>query len=230
MVNHNLEYIIKSEYVNTCQQVLTCYTLSIMNPETRNTIIKLAKEQSFFRARDICNLGIASRYLSELVSEGTLMRSGRGVYFLSDNDLTEHHNLVEIAYRVPHAVIALVSALRFHNLTTQNPREIWIAINRGQRKPSIGYPPLQVFYYSEESFYEGIEEHKIEGEVVKVYSVEKTLADCFKFRSKIGLDVAIEALSDARKSKKLNYDKLYQFAEQNRIFNILRPYVEAIPQ
>lgn len=201
-----------------------------MSPEIRRTIIKLAKRQAFFRARDISDLGIAREYLSELVTDGTLMRSGRGVYFLTDNDFTEHHNLVEIAFRVPHAVIALVSALRFYDLTTQNPREIWIAIKRGQRKPSITYPPLKVFYYSEATFLEGIEEHKIEGEIVKVYSVEKTIADCFKFRSKIGMDVAIEALTDARKYKKINYDKLYHYAEQNRILHILRPYVEAIPQ
>ncbi len=199
-----------------------------MKEEVKSKLIKLASHQRFIRSRDVSKVGATREYLSELVEEGSLLRSGRGVYAFAESDVTEHHNLAEVAFRVPHAVIALISALRFHNLTTQNPHQIWIAVERGQRKPSLDYPPLRVFNYAKANFNSGIEEHKLEGQLVKVYSIEKTIADCFKFRNKIGHDVAIEALADARKGRKFNYNRLYQYAKENRVAHIIRPYVEAL--
>jgi len=163
-----------------------------------------------------------------MVEQGSMERVGRGLYTLPDTMMHEHSDLAEIATRAPNSVVCLVSALRFHDLTTQLPHEIWIAIEGTSWKPQIDYPPVNVFRFSGKAFHFGIETHEVNHVEVKVYSVAKTIADCFKFRNKIGLDIALEALRDALYQKRATINEIWQAAKVCRMTNVMRPYLEAI--
>ncbi len=141
--------------------------------------------------------------------------------------MTEHHSLAEASRRVPHGVVCLRSALRFRGLTTQNPHEVWLAIRRGARRPHVDYPPLQIVHLSAPAYEAGIEQHVIDGVPVRVYSAAKTVADCFEFRNRIGLDVALEALRDYRR-RRASLDILWRYAELDRVARVMRPYLEAL--
>src|SRR5579862_2278954 len=156
-------------------------------------ILRLARRKGMLRPRDLASLDIPRRHLTRLTEQGILNRSGRGIYFLANADVTENHSLAEACKRVPVGVICLLSALRFHSLTTQNPWEVWLAITPASRKPRIDHPPVRIARFSGSAFREGVDNHRIEGVEVKVYSPAKTVADCFKYRNKIGIDIAIEA-------------------------------------
>jgi predicted transcriptional regulator of viral defense system len=153
---------------------------------------------------------------------------GRGLYVLPDADVSEHHSLAEASKRVPHGVVCLLSALRFHNLTTQSPSEVWLAIGSKAWRPQVDYPRLRFVRFSDRALEAGVEEHSIEGVLVRVYSPAKTVADCFKYRNKIGLDVALEALRDCRRERKCSNDELWRYAKICRVANVMRPYMEAI--
>ena len=155
-------------------------------------------------------------------------RVGRGLYTLPQTAATEHHSLVEACKRVPQGVICLLSALRFHGLTTQNPFEVWIAIGPKAWRPRGGVAKLRVFHLSGSVLTSGVEEHRIEGATVRVYSPAKTVADCFKFRNKIGLDVALEALREYRRAHRAGMDELWRFARVCRVAEVMRPYLEAL--
>ena len=155
-----------------------------------------------------------------------LERVGRGLYSLPEADITEHHGLVEAAKRVPKGVVCLLSALRLHELTTQAPFETWIAIDRKGWRSTADRPPMRFVYMSGAPFTSGIDDHRIEGVTVRVFSAAKTVVDCFRYRNKIGLDVALEALRDYR-SQRGNLDQLWEFAEVDRVATIMRPYLEA---
>jgi predicted transcriptional regulator of viral defense system len=159
---------------------------------TENAILEMARKTGVVRAREIREAGLHPEYLRKLCKSGYLIRTGRGLYSLADGDFTEHHTLAEACKRVPHGVICLLSALSYHEIGTQNPHEVWMAIDRAIRKPKVDYPPIRVFRFSGLSLKEGIEEIKIEGVSVRVYNPAKTVADCFKCRNKVGIDVAIE--------------------------------------
>lgn len=146
-------------------------------------------------ARDFVNAGIAREHLSRLIEDGVLARPARGLYVIADDPPTEQRSLVEAAQRVPSGVVCLLSALQFHGLTSQAPFEIWLAIDRKSRLPKSETPPLRIVQFSGAALTSDIEEHTIEGVCVRVYSAAKTVADCFKFRHKVGLDVAIESRS-----------------------------------
>ncbi len=180
------------------------------------------------RPRDLETLGIPREYLLRLYRRGKLSRSGRGIYTLPDASITERHSYAEVAKRVPGAVLCLLSALAFHEITTQNPASIWIALGKGARKPSLELNSLRVVRLSGPSLIEGIETHRVEGVSVRVYSAAKTVADCFKFRNKIGLDVAIEALRDCLSQRKASINDIYRYAKICRVSNVIRPYMEAI--
>jgi predicted transcriptional regulator of viral defense system len=171
--------------------------------------------------------GIHPEYVRRLCDRGLLIRSGRGLYIPADADVTSHHTLAEASKRVPSGVICLLSALRFHELTTQSPRDIWLAISEKARRPRVDYPPLRIMRFSGLALTEGVEEHKIEGVPVKLYNPAKTVADCFKYRNKIGLEVAIEALRDCRRQRKCTNDELWHYARVCRVANVMRPYLEA---
>ena len=194
----------------------------------KEQILEIAKKYGVIRGSDIENVGISRSYLNILWKEGLLDKLGRGVYMSKETPITEHINLIEISKRVPNAVVCLISSLDFHNITTQIPHKIWLALPRGAWSPKIEYPPIEITYIANDAYLFGIEEHQINGSTVKVYTPAKTVADCFKFRNKIGLDVAIEALKDAWRAKKININELMDAAKVNRVANVMRPYIEAI--
>jgi predicted transcriptional regulator of viral defense system len=191
-------------------------------------IINLARRRGIFRARELEKLAIPRRHLARMVAQGVLLRSGRGVYALAGANASQHRSLAEAGARVRSGVVCLLSALRFHGLTTQNPWEVWLAITPSGRKPRIDHPPVRVVRFSGRAYTEGVERHRIDGVNVKIYSPAKTIADCFKYRNKIGIDVAIEALRDAWRKRRVTADQLWRFATICRVTNVMRPYLETV--
>lgn len=179
------------------------------------------------RMSEAIERGISRYMLYSLRDKGIIEPISRGVYRLVDLPPVSNPDLVAIALRYPNAVVCLVSALSFHGITTQIPHEVSLAIPRDTRSPSTGYPPLQVHQFTEEAYKAGIEVHMIDGAKVQVYSPEKTLADCFKFRNKIGMDVVLEALKLYRIRMKFDSKKILQYARICRVEQIMRPYLEA---
>jgi predicted transcriptional regulator of viral defense system len=164
-----------------------------------------------------------------MTRSGALEKVGPGRYRLRQRTrATEHHDLVVATAGVPSSVVCLVSALRFHNIDTQLPAEIWIAVPHGTRVPRLSFPPLRVVNIWPAVFDLGIQEHPVEGQTVRVYSLARTIADCFRFRNKVGLDVALEALTDAWRSKRLKLDELNRIAKKLRVERVMQPYLEAI--
>jgi predicted transcriptional regulator of viral defense system len=190
-------------------------------------ILEIVGEAGVLRPRDLDAHGIPRIYLSRLCERGLLDRVGRGLYVLPDADVSEHHTLAEAGKRVPHGVVCLLSALRFHGLTTQSPSEVWLAIANKAWRPQVDYPPLRFVRFSERTLEAGVEEHSIEGVLVRIYNPAKTVADCFKYRNKIGLDVALEALRDCRRQRRCTNDELWHYAKICRVANVMRPYMEA---
>jgi predicted transcriptional regulator of viral defense system len=188
---------------------------------------RLARKKAVLRSRDFESEGINRVALSRLVEDGVVERVGRGLYGLSQAKVTEHHTLVEASLRVPTGTICLLSALQFHKLSTQSPHEVWMAVGMKARKPSVDWPPLRIVRFSGPALTYGIETHTLEGVEVKITSPAKTVADAFKYRNKIGLDVAIEALTEYRR-KRRSIDALMQAATVDRVAVVLRPYLEAI--
>ena len=191
-------------------------------------IMRYVGQHGIVRPRDIAAIGLPREYLVRLHRQGKLNRSGRGMYTLPDANVTERHSYAEVAKRVPDAAICLLSALVFHGITTQSPASVWIALRKGTRTPVLTSPSLRIVRLSGPSLTEGIENHQVEGVPVRVYSAAKTVADCFKFRNKIGLDVAIEALKDSLRLKKANVNEIYRYAKVCRVSNVIRPYMEAL--
>ena len=190
--------------------------------------MQYVRRKGIVRPRDLEALGIPREYLLRLHRQGKLSRTARGIYTLPDAAVTERHSYAEVAKRVPEAVLCLLSALAFHELTTQSPAAVWIALGKGARKPAILSPSLRVVRLTEPSLSEGVEKHTVEGVSVRVYSAAKTVADCFKFRNKIGLDIAIEALKDSLRQKKATINDIYRYAKICRVSNVIRPYMEAL--
>lgn len=195
-------------------------------PERR--IQTLLRRAGTARSRELVAAGISRSQLSRMVAAGQLVRLARGLYALPDYQVGEHGALVTVAKRAPGVLFCLLTALRFHELTTQAPFEVWIAIGNKEHPPRLDYPLLRTVRFSEAALKAGVETHKIDGTRVRVTGVAKTVADCFKFRNKIGLDVALEALREARRTKKASVDELWQYAKLNRVANVMRPYLEAL--
>jgi predicted transcriptional regulator of viral defense system len=191
-------------------------------------IMQYVGQHGMVRPRDIEALGLPREYLVRLHREGKLDRLGRGIYTLRDTSVTEHHTYAEVAKRVPESVICLLSALAYHEITSQSPASVWIALGKGARTPALASPSLRIVRLSGPSLTEGIDKHQIEGVSVRVYSAAKTVADCFKFRNKIGLDVAIEALKDSLHQKKASVNEIHRYAKVCRVSNVIRPYMEAL--
>lgn len=185
-------------------------------------------QAGLLRPRDLRAQGIAAEHLRRLVQRGEVERLGRGLYRLPDAPLTEHHSLAEVNKRVPRGVVCLASALAFHGLTTQMPYDVWLMIEGRSRAPKLDWPPLRLFRASGESFTAGVEEHRIEGVAVRVTSPAKTVTDGFKYRNKIGLEVAIEALRECLREKRCSRDALHHFARICGVENVMRPYLEAL--
>lgn len=180
------------------------------------------------RSRDLVAAGFTRSELSRGVAAGELVRVGRGLYARPDFELSEHGSLATVAKRAPGVVFCLLTALRLHELTTQAPFEVWIAIGNKSHPPRLDYPPLRTMRFSDVSLRAGVETRAIDGVPVHVTGVAKTVADCFKFRNKIGLDVALEALREARRARKASASDLWRYARLNRVTNVMRPYLEAV--
>ncbi len=191
-------------------------------------ILTLVRKEGVLRPRDLDPLGIPREYLRRLYDSGKLRRAGRGLYILADAEGTEHQTLTEACKRVPHGVVCLLSALRYHDLTTQAPFEVWMAIEEKARHPKVDHPVIRFVRFSGPAFTEGVVEYRIGGAPIKVYNPAKTVADCFKYRNKIGLDVALEALRDCYRSRKCTVDELLKYGEICRVANVMKPYLEAI--
>ena len=180
------------------------------------------------RTQQAIRLGIAPRTLYEMRDAGLILRESRGLYRLADLELGSNTDLVQVAMKIPKGVICLISALSFHDLTTQIPHQVYVALPNYAEKPRLEYPPLRIFWLSQKAYSAGIESHELDGIPVKIYGIEKTIADCFKFRNKIGLDVALEALRDYRKRKDFNIGTLLHYARIDRVERVIKPYLEAI--
>lgn len=191
-------------------------------------LLRLTRRRGSFTAREVAGEGIHTQTLSRLVRAGALERITRGRYRLSEAPITEHHGLALTAAAVPNGVVCLLSALSFHEIGTQLPHEVWVAIDRRARRPSLRYPRLRILRFSGRALTEGIETHRIEGETVRVYSVAKTIADTFKYRNKVGLDVALEALREAWRDRRFTMDEIHHLARICRVERVMRPYLEAL--
>lgn len=197
-------------------------------PTHTDKILYLVRKAGVLRPRDLDAYDIPRTYLSRLVAAGKLQRIGRGLYVLPGIEVSEHHSLAEACKRVPKGVVCLLSALRFHELTTQAPFEVWLAIAEKAWRPRLDYPPLRIVRFSSVALDSGIEEHQIEGVTIPVFTPAKTVADCFKYRNKIGLDVAVEALRECWQSRCCTMDELWKYAKVCRVQNVMRPYLESI--
>lgn len=188
----------------------------------------LARAKGILRPRDLAAQGIPREILRRLVDSGELTRTGRGLYIVETDSITENHTLAEVARLVPRGVVCLLSALRFHELTTQSPGEIWLAIPSNARRPKASATAIRSIHFSGRALTEGVQEHIIEKVPVRIYSAAKTVADCFKARNKIGLDVAIEALRDYWRKRTGTIDELMRFARICRVARIMQPYLESL--
>lgn len=200
-----------------------------MRNSKERAVLNLAKRMGTIRIKDLLDKRIHPEFARRLVQKGLLIRSARGLYRLSDAEITEHHDLAIIAKRVHKGVICLTSALKFHNIGTQMPRKIWVALERGSATPRLSYPPATFIRFSGAAYSEGIEDHTIEGVNVKVYNPAKTVADCFRFRNRIGLEAAIEAVRECLRERKATSDKIHHYAIICRVWNVMKPYLEAMP-
>ncbi len=214
---------IMSGLTNISRQILTTMTQT-----KRARIIKRLQGTGVLRPRDLEAMGISGVYLNKLYKEGVLERPSRGLYTLVDSEPSEQRTMMEACKLVPKGVVCLLSALRLHDLTTQSPFEVWMAIDEKARQPKFDYPPLRIVRFSGDALTFGVEEHEVEGVTVHVYSVAKTVADCFKYRNKLGLDVALEALRDCHHQRKATVDHLWEAAKVCRMTKVMRPYLEAV--
>jgi predicted transcriptional regulator of viral defense system len=191
-------------------------------------LLAIVRNAGLIRAKDLAPLGIARVTLTRAVRTGQLERVGRGLYGLTTRSVSAHGTLAEVAKRVPNGVICLLSALRFHGLTTQAPFEVWVAIANKAAAPRLDYPPLRVVRFSGAALFEGVEQNIVDDVTVRVTGVARTIADCFKFRNKIGLDVALEALREAWREKRMTSDEIWHYARLCRVANVMRPYLESL--
>lgn len=193
-------------------------------------ILELARRQRVVRAADVRAHGWSPQMLIRLHQLGKLHRIARGLYGLPDAEVTEHQALMEVCQRVPKGVLCLLTALQFHEIGTQLPHEVWVALPEGSQTPVLSYPTLRVTRLRGAAFSDGIQTVSDHGAPIRVYSPAKTVTDCFKFRNKIGLDVALEALKDAWRSRKITMAELGHFAKINRVERVMQPYLEALVQ
>jgi len=194
----------------------------------RKRALRIVEDIGLARPADLETRGVPRAVLYRLVREGLIARQARGIYALADHAPTEGHTLAQVAKRVPAAVFCLLTALRFHELTTQAPHEVWIALPEKARKPRLDYPRLRVARFSGRAFSEGIEKHRLEGVEVRMYSAPKTVADCFKYRNKVGIDVAVEALRDFSRRYRGGATELARYARICRVTRVMQPYMDAI--
>ncbi len=199
-----------------------------LKQDTAKQILALLKKKGVLRPRDLDAYQIPRRYLSRLYQRGLLERSVRGLYTAAHAELSEKQTIVEVSKRIPRGTICLLSALSIHEITTQSPFEVWLAIDRKGWLPQVKELPVRIVRFSGEALTSGIEHHLIDGVKVPVYSPAKTIVDCFKYRNKIGLDVAIEALKEGWQDKKFNMNNIWKYSRICRVQNVMQPYLESL--
>lgn len=197
-------------------------------PTHEQAVLNLARKRGLLHARDISILGVPTIVLTRLARAGKLQRTGRGIYALPGKPSSAHRSLAEISLRAPRGVVCLLSALRVHEIGTQAPFEVWLALPAGVLPPRLNSPAIRVVRMSGGSLTQGIERIEVDGVKVPVFNAAKTIADCFKFRNKIGLDVALEALREGWRERKVTMEGLWRYAKLNRVANVMRPYLEAM--
>jgi predicted transcriptional regulator of viral defense system len=199
-----------------------------MKKSQSEEVLKLIKRKGVLRPRDLDVPSIPRTYLQRLYQRGLVIKIGRGLYTLPGIRVTEHHTFAEAAKRVSNGILCLLSALSFHGLTSQAPFEVWMVIDRKSRLPKVDYPSIRFVRFSDKALTEGIEEHVIDGVQVKVYNAPKTVADCFKYRNKIGTDVALEALRDCWSQRKCTMDEIWKYSRICRVEKVMKPYIQAL--
>jgi predicted transcriptional regulator of viral defense system len=209
--------------------MITMRAISASNASTTHEqqLLRLARRRKLLRARDVVQEGLPTIALTRLVQAGKLERVARGLYGLPGAATHEHRSLAEVSARVPKGVVCLLSALRVHGIGTQAPFEVWLAIPQRMVTPRLDRPALRVVRMSDAVLTDGVITITVDGVEVPVFNAAKTVADCFKFRNKIGLDVALEALRDGWTKRKFTLDSLWRHATQDRVANVMRPYIEA---
>jgi len=191
-------------------------------------IIALARQKGIIRPRDLVMLGLDHRYLAKLVSEGCIVKSGHGLYHLADYDVTESHGLVEAVSAQAKGVVCLATALNFHGIGTQLPHKVWLSVPYGSWIAVKKSVPMRIIVMRSPGYESGIQIHRLEGVDVPIYNIPKTISDCFKFRNKIGLDVALEALREVLRDRRCTREEIRHFAKINRVEKIMQPYMEAL--
>ena len=199
-----------------------------MNNKKFKQVLDIIEESSIIRPKDLELYGIPREYLVRMNKLGLIKRTGRGLYIKSDMKPGEHYSLAEAARKVPKGIICLLSALNFHRLTTEIPFEVWMAIDVKAWMPKSNAVPLRIVRFSKEALSAGIEEHIVEGVKVRIYNPAKTVADCFKYRNKIGLDTALESLRECWRQKRCTIDQIWKYAGICRVANIIRPYLDSL--
>jgi predicted transcriptional regulator of viral defense system len=199
-----------------------------MSPVSSDDVLAFVRAQTFVRSRDLEEAGFNRMWLTRLQRRGLVERVRRGLYAAVDAEWTEHHGFAQVARQAPTGVICLLSALSFHELTTQIPFEVWLALDRKARVPKAMTPQVRVMRFSGVALTTGVEEHLIEGVPVRIYGPAKTVVDCFRYRNKIGLDVALEALRDCYRLRLATVDELWDCAQRLRVGNVMRPYIESL--
>jgi predicted transcriptional regulator of viral defense system len=197
-----------------------------MSTSLERRTVEAVRRLGLARPRDLTRLGLRREYVQRLTERGALVRVARGLYAVPDAEISAHRSLVEVARVVPAATVCLLSALRFHELTTQAPPEVWVALDVHAWRPRGTPFPVRTVYFSGAALTSGADVHKIDGVPVRIYSAAKTVADCFKYRNKIGTEVAVEALKDYLKKYRRGVDALWRFAKICRVANVMRPYLE----
>lgn len=199
------------------------------HPQTmKERALAIARTRGVVRAKDFTAAGVARTYIQRLCKDGLLVRVGRGLYQAADAEIAAEHSLVEASLALPHGIVCLLSALQYHHLTTQTPHQVWMMTGSKNWAPTSPPVSLRIIRATGSALHEGVEHHDIEGIKVPIYSPAKTVADCFKHRNKVGLDVAIEALRDCLRHGKCSTDDLWRYAKICRVHNLMRPYIEAL--
>ena len=216
----------KRRELRTSPDVL--YHAPILATLTDDQVLDLFRQLGIVRAADLEERGIQRARLYRMTQAGVIRRQARGIYVIREHPYSAQHTLAQVARRVPAGVFCLLTALRFHGLTTQAPSELWIALPEKARRPILDYPRLRVAWFSGLSLTEGIETHRVEQVDVRVYSAAKTVADCFKYRNKVGIDVAVEAPRDFTRLHRGGATELARFARICRVTRVIQPYLDAI--
>jgi predicted transcriptional regulator of viral defense system len=199
-----------------------------MRTARKDKALRLIEMIGVARPKDLAVAGVTRAHLCRLVDRGLVRRQARGIYVAVGHEPTAKHTLAQVAKRVPDGVFCLLTALRFHGMTTQASPEVWIALSEKARRPRLDYPRLRTARFSGAALTEGIEEHQVEGVTIHVFSPAKTVADCFKYRNKVGIDVAVEALRDFNRLHRGGASQLARFARICRVSRVMQPYLDAI--